>query len=84
MPSGHGQENRRLAPDQPTSTRMRAPDPHRRRLVPSLTPAVVTSRGRRETNQDRVFGPTDDREMFPVRRGDGRRFVELPGVAVKH
>lgn len=27
---------------------------HRRPLVPSLTPAVVTTRGRRETNQDRV------------------------------
>jgi len=38
----------------PTSTRVRAPDPHRRPLVPSLTPAVVTTRGRRETNQDRV------------------------------
>ena len=27
---------------------------HRRLLTPSLTPAVVTTRGRRETNQDRV------------------------------
>jgi hypothetical protein len=33
---------------------------------------------------DHPFGPIDDREMFPVRRWDGRRFVELPGVAVKH
>ena len=31
---------------------------------------------------DHPFGPSDDREMFPVRRWDGRRFVELPGVAV--
>ena len=38
----------------PTSTRARAPEPPRRPLVPSLTPAVVTTRGRRETNQDRV------------------------------
>jgi serine/threonine protein phosphatase PrpC len=37
-----------------TSTRTRAPEPPRRPLVPSLTPAVVTTRGRRETNQDRV------------------------------
>jgi len=37
------------------STRARVPEPPRRRLlVPSLTPAVVTTRGRRETNQDRV------------------------------
>jgi protein phosphatase len=28
--------------------------PHRRPLVPSLTAAVITTRGRRETNQDRV------------------------------
>lgn len=33
---------------------------------------------------DHRFGPTDDRDMFPVRRWDGRRFVELPGVAVDH
>jgi len=33
---------------------MRAPEPPRRPLVPSLAPAVVTTRGRRETNQDRV------------------------------
>jgi len=33
---------------------------------------------------DHPFGPIDDREMFPVRRLDGRRFVALPGVAVKH
>jgi hypothetical protein len=33
---------------------------------------------------DHPFGPVDDREMFPVRRWDGRRFVELPGTAVKH
>jgi serine/threonine protein phosphatase PrpC len=36
------------------STRTRAPEPLRRPLVPNLTPAVVTTRGRRETNQDRV------------------------------
>jgi hypothetical protein len=33
---------------------------------------------------DHPFGPTDDRDMFPVRRWDGRRFVELPTVAVAH
>jgi hypothetical protein len=33
---------------------------------------------------DHRFGPTDDREMFPVRHWDGRRFVELPGVPVAH
>jgi len=33
---------------------------------------------------DHTFGPTDDRDMFPVRRGDGRRFVELPKVPVAH
>ena len=37
-----------------TSARAWAPEPVRRPLVPSLTPAVVTTRGRRETNQDRV------------------------------
>ena len=37
------------------STRMRGQELHHRRLLtPSLTPAVVTTRGRRETNQDRV------------------------------
>jgi protein phosphatase len=37
------------------SSRTRGPEPPRRRLlVPSLTTAVVTTRGRRETNQDRV------------------------------
>ena len=40
--------------DSPTSTRTRATEPQRRPLAPSLTPAVVTTRGRRETNQDRV------------------------------
>ena len=40
--------------ESPTSTRTRASEPPRRPLVPSLTPAVVTTRGRRETNQDRV------------------------------
>ena len=40
--------------ESPTSTRTRPPEPPRRPLVPSLTPAVVTTRGRRETNQDRV------------------------------
>jgi hypothetical protein len=33
---------------------------------------------------DHPFGPTDDREMFPVRRWDGHRFVELPTVPVAH
>jgi hypothetical protein len=33
---------------------------------------------------DHRFGPTDDREMFPVRRWDGTRFVELPRVKVEH
>lgn len=33
---------------------------------------------------DHPFGPTDDREMFPVRRWDGRRFVDLPRVPVAH
>jgi hypothetical protein len=33
---------------------------------------------------DHPFGPTDDRDMFPVRRWDGRRFVELPRVPVAH
>jgi hypothetical protein len=31
---------------------------------------------------DHTFGPTDDRDMFPVRRWDGRRFVELKAVPV--
>lgn len=38
----------------PTSTRTRAAEPTRRPLMPGLTPAVVTTRGTRETNQDRV------------------------------
>jgi hypothetical protein len=33
---------------------------------------------------DHPFGPLDDRDMFPVRRWDGRRFVELPRVPVAH
>jgi hypothetical protein len=33
---------------------------------------------------DHAFGPTDDRDMFPVRRWDGRRFVELEAVAAAH
>ena len=33
---------------------------------------------------DHPFGPIDDRDMFPVRRWDGRRFVELPRVTVNH
>jgi hypothetical protein len=33
---------------------------------------------------DHPFGPIDDRDMFPVRRWDGRQFLELPGVAVNH
>jgi hypothetical protein len=33
---------------------------------------------------DHPFGPRDDVDMFPVRRWDGRRFVELPGVKVVH
>ena len=33
---------------------------------------------------DHPFGPIDDREMFPVVRWDGRRFVELPRVPVAH
>jgi hypothetical protein len=33
---------------------------------------------------DHPFGPSDDRDMFPVRRWDGRRFVELPRVPVTH
>ncbi|HYN04236.1 MAG TPA: hypothetical protein VE359_17435 [Vicinamibacteria bacterium] len=33
---------------------------------------------------DHPFGPTDDREMFPVRRWDGRRFVDLSRVPVAH
>jgi len=44
-----------MAMETDVSTRAQGPDaPHRRPLVPSLTPAVVTTRGRRETNQDRV------------------------------
>lgn len=31
---------------------------------------------------DHPFGPRDERDLFPVRRWDGRRFVELPPVAV--
>ena len=38
-----------------TSVRTQGPDVLRRRpLLPTLTPAVVTTRGRRETNEDRV------------------------------
>jgi hypothetical protein len=33
---------------------------------------------------DHHFGPVDDRDMFPVRRWDGRRFLELPRVPVAH
>ena len=33
---------------------------------------------------DHAFGPIDDRDMFPVRRWDGRRFEELPRVKVDH
>jgi hypothetical protein len=33
---------------------------------------------------DHAFGPRDDREMFPVRRWDGQRFVDLGGVSVDH
>jgi hypothetical protein len=33
---------------------------------------------------DHPFGPTDDRDMLPVRRWDGRRFVELAAVPVAH
>jgi len=33
---------------------------------------------------DHHFGPTDDRDMFPVRRWDGTRFVDLPRVKVEH
>ena len=33
---------------------------------------------------DHRFGPTDDRDMFPVRRWDGTRFVDLPRVKVAH
>jgi hypothetical protein len=32
---------------------------------------------------DHPFGPRDVREMFPVKRWDGRRFVDLPGVRVE-
>jgi PPM family protein phosphatase len=38
----------------PPRARALVSEPGRRLLVPSLTPAVVTTRGRRETNQDRV------------------------------
>jgi hypothetical protein len=31
---------------------------------------------------DHAFGPADDRDMVPVRRWDGRRFVALPGVPI--
>jgi len=40
--------------ESPKITQTRAPEMPRRPLVPSLTPAVVTTRGRRDTNQDRV------------------------------
>lgn len=33
---------------------------------------------------DHPFGPRDDRDMFPVRRWDGRRFVDLNVVPVAH
>jgi hypothetical protein len=33
---------------------------------------------------DHAFGPRDDADMFPVRRWDGTRFVELPRVKVAH
>jgi hypothetical protein len=33
---------------------------------------------------DHRFGPGDDRDMFPVRRWDGRRFVDLNVVPVVH
>jgi hypothetical protein len=38
----------------------------------------------REGALDHRFGSTDDREMFPVRRWDGTRFVDLPRVKVAH
>jgi len=31
---------------------------------------------------DHPFGPRDDADMFPVRRWDGHRFIELPRVSV--
>jgi hypothetical protein len=38
----------------------------------------------RRGDLDHPFGPRDDAEMFPVRRWDGARFVELPPVKVAH
>ena len=43
-----------IGPSPTMSIRAWASEPVGRPLVPSLTPAVVTTRGRRETNQDRV------------------------------
>ena len=56
--------------------------PRRRDLPRVPGPARARSSGR--VLLDHPFGPSDDRDMFPVRRWDGRRFVELPRVAVAH
>jgi hypothetical protein len=45
---------------------------------------VAHARLEREHVLDHLFGPTDDRDMFPVRRWDGTRFVDLPKVKVAH
>jgi hypothetical protein len=42
------------------------------------------ARRERESGLDHPFGPGDDAEMFPVRRWDGTRFVDLPRVTVAH
>ena len=42
------------------------------------------ARREREGGLDHPFGPRDDAEMFPVRRWDGTRFVDLPPVTVAH
>ena len=70
----------------PPRARALASEPGRRPLVPSLTPAVVTTRGRRETQpgpgvraahprRERVRGPPRPRRRHrrAARRGAGRR-----------
>jgi serine/threonine protein phosphatase PrpC len=47
-------EDLEMTGESPTNARPRTAEHSRRPLVPSLNPAVVTTRGRRDTNQDRV------------------------------
>ena len=45
---------------------------------------ALHARLERQGALDHPFGPRDDADMFPVRRWDGTRFVDLPRVKVAH